>query len=126
MKRSPGGAADTAALSEHLDKLTDLMVHPACLPAAAAATAALRLAARGKAVDLFKRSAGGAADTAALSEHLDKLNQLEARAGGAEGAAGGAGGEGEGDEAVEVVHDEDDDDVMEEDDYYQVGGLVIH
>jgi hypothetical protein len=31
VKRSSGGAADTAALSEHLDKLTDLTVHPACL-----------------------------------------------------------------------------------------------
>jgi uncharacterized protein YciI len=82
-----------------------------------------RLAARGsRSADLFKRSSD-APDTAALKEHLDKLNQLEAQGGGA-GAAGAGGqgeGEGDGEEPVDVVQDEDDDDVMEEDDYYQVG-----
>lgn len=79
------------------------------------------MAARGsKFADLFKRSSG-APDPAALSQHLDELNQLEAQQGGKEGAGGaGAGGDGDGDEPVDVVHDEDDDDVMEEDDYYQV------
>jgi hypothetical protein len=81
------------------------------------------LAARGsKLAGLFKRSSG-APDPAALSQHLDKLNQLEVQQGGKDGAGGqggGAEGEGDGDEPVDVVHDEDDDDVMEEDDYYQV------
>jgi hypothetical protein len=84
---------------------------------------AVRLAARGsKYADLFKRSSG-TPDPAALSQHLDKLNHLEAQQGAKEGAGGqgGAGeGDGDGDEPVDVVHDEDDDDVMEEDDYYQV------
>lgn len=72
--------------------------------------------------DLFKRSADGAPDPAALAQTLDKLNQKEAEEGGREGGGGG-GGEGEGEEqdAVDAVAaDEDDDDVMEEDDYYQV------
>lgn len=84
-----------------------------------------RLAARaGKSgADLFKRSADGAPDPAALAQTLDKLNQKEAEEGGREGGGGGGGGEGEGEEqdAVDAVAaDEDDDDVMEEDDYYQV------
>lgn len=80
------------------------------------------MAARGsRSADLFKPSSS-APDAAALSKHLEKLNQLEEKGGGAR--AGGAGGQGEGegdDEPVDVVQDEDDDDVMEEDDYYQVG-----
>jgi hypothetical protein len=31
LKRLAGGLVDTAALSEHVDKLTNLIVHPACL-----------------------------------------------------------------------------------------------
>lgn len=83
-----------------------------------------RLAARGsRSADLFKRSSDTPADAAALKEHLDKLNKLEAQGGGP-GAAGAQGeGEGDGEEPVDVVQDEDDDDVMEEDDYYQVGGV---
>lgn len=99
---------------------TSLLLHTS--PPAPVPPPACRLAARGsKSADLFKKSGGP--DTAALTQHLDKLNQLEAQQGGKEGAGGAGGGEGEGDdgEPVDVVHDEDDDDVMEEDDYYQVG-----
>ena len=81
------------------------------------------MAARGRSADLFKRTKGdGPADAATLTQHLDKLNALEAQWGDKEGAGGGeAEAEGEADEGVDAAHDEDDDDVMEEDDYYQVG-----